>query len=1037
MARIPEAEIERLKTEVSLMRLVEAKGIELKAHGKDRIGRCPFHDDKTPSLVISPDSNLWHCLGACQVGGSVIDWVMKVEGVSFKLAVEMLRNETAVTATPIEHVAKKCTVPKLPSFLAADSDEQSLLQQVIGYYHDCLKQSPEALAYLDKRGLNNAELIDTFKLGFANRTIGYRLPHTNRVEGAVLRGKLQNIGIYRASGHEHLTGSLVVPVSDELGVISDVYGRKINDKLRDGTAYHLYLPGPHRGVWNVAGLHNSDEVILCEALIDAMTFWVNGYKNVTASYGIEGFTSHHLNAFKQHNIKRILIAYDRDEAGDKAAATLAQKLIAEGFECFRVLFPKGMDANEYALKVGPASKSLGVVLRKAEWLGKGVAPSLTVNQLAVTENKVTATTETKHDEEIVETPITTITPEPLSLVADVEQQRPSVELPPLPASPLPKIEAPAIDAEIKDGDVHIAFADRRYRVRGHDKNTAPEQLKINLLANNEAGMHVDNLDLYSAKARQAFIKQAGVELGVGEELIKADIGKVLLHLENLHDAKLKEITTPQKAAGPQLDDAEQAEALALLKAPDLLQRILDDFHRCGVVGEETNKLVGYLACVSRKLDKPLAVIIQSSSAAGKSSLMDAVLQMIPSEERVQYSAMTGQSLFYMGETNLKHKILAIAEEEGASRASYALKLLQSDGSLTMASTGKDPVTGNLITQEYRVEGPVMIFLTTTAIEIDEELLNRCVVLSVNESREQTRAIHAQQRARRTLAGLQARVERERIIRAHANAQRLLRSLVVINPYADQLTFLDSKTRTRRDHEKYLSLIDSIALLHQHQRPIKTLLHAGQSLEYVEVTLNDIAMANQLAHDVLGRSLDELPPQTRKLLQLIDEMVVERCTQRVMKVSDFRFSRKDVRDHSGWGDTQLKLHLHRLEEMEYLIAHRGTRGQAFVYELAWNGGGEEGDTFLPGLIDVKKLSYDEKKSGVNGEKSGLGRPQVGGMSARGRGDELQKNIEKNNLDSELLNESAENALLANKNNSASYRSTGTSFGRSVIAAKARE
>jgi hypothetical protein len=107
--------------------------------------------------------------------------------------------------------------------------------------------------------------------------------------------------------------------------------------------------------------------------------------------------------------------------------------------------------------------------------------------------------------------------------------------------------------------------------------------------------------------------------------------------------------------------------------------ILADFARCGVVGEETNKLVGYLAAVSRKLDEPLAVILQSSSAAGKSSLMEAVLAFVPEEERVQYSAMTGQSLFYLGETDLRHKILAIVEEEGAARAAYALKLLCSFG----------------------------------------------------------------------------------------------------------------------------------------------------------------------------------------------------------------------------------------------------------------------------------------------------------------------------------------------------------------------
>lgn len=135
----------------------------------------------------------------------------------------------------------------------------------------------------------------------------------------------------------------------------------------------------------------------------------------------------------------------------------------------------------------------------------------------------------------------------------------------------------------------------------------------------------------------------------------------------------------------------------MLKDPTLIERILADFERCGVVGEETNKLTGYLAAVSRKLEEPLAVILQSSSAAGKTVLMEAILAFMPEEDRVKYSAMTGQSLFYMGETDLKHKILAIMEEEGAERASYALKLLQSEGELAIASTGKDPSTGRLVT----------------------------------------------------------------------------------------------------------------------------------------------------------------------------------------------------------------------------------------------------------------------------------------------------------------------------------------------------
>lgn len=279
----------------------------------------------------------------------------------------------------------------------------------------------------------------------------------------------------------------------------------------------------------------------------------------------------------------------------------------------------------------------------------------------------------------------------------------------------------------------------------------------------------------------------------------------------------------------------------------------------------------------------------------------------------------------------------------------------------------------------------MLMLTTTAIDLDEELLNRCIVLSVDEGRAQTEAIHKSQRQRRTLAGLLAHADREAIRALHQNAERLIQPLAVVNPYAKHLTFVADRTRTRRDHEKYLTLIDAIALLHQHQRPIRSVEHGHRLIRYVEVTLDDIAAANRLAHGVLGRTLDELPPQTRKLLQLIVAWVTERCQSLAMNRSDFRFSRRDVREATGWGNTQLKVHLHRLEELEYLLVHRGGRGQSFVYELLYDGDAEREAPHLSGLIDVDELKrrYDNKKSGPAAHRSGPGRRPVGAMSGDGR------------------------------------------------------
>ncbi|MEW6747817.1 MAG: CHC2 zinc finger domain-containing protein [Planctomycetota bacterium] len=797
MARIPDSELERLKREVSVERLAEARGVKLERRGADLFGLCPFHEDREPSLVITPSKNLWHCLGACQAGGSVIDWVMRAEGVSFRHAVELLRADLPSLAAPssTSPPVKSSTVRKLPGLASADAGDQELLLRVVDYYHATLKESPEALAYLKGRGLEDGEMIERFRLGFANRTLGYRLPAKNRQEGAAIRGRLQELGILRESGHEHLRGSVVIPIFGASGEVVQMYGRKITAGLRQGTPLHLYLPGPQRGVWNVEALEASREIILCESLIDALTFWCAGFRNVTTAYGTNGVTDDHWEAFRRFGTERVLIAFDRDEAGARAASALAEKLTAAGIEAFRVHFPKGMDANEYACKVKPAAKSLELVVRNATWLGEGKAPAIAATpampaaaaheppEEAAKEGSSAADAAAPADREPPAVrrdepegsesaggePTAPVTADPAG-DADPPASLPSLAAaPPQVASSLSSRSRAGVPLERHGEELCVRLGDRRWRIRGLEKNLSFEVLKVNVLVARESehtaggAFHVDTLDLYSARHRAAFVKQAACELALEEEVVKKDLGRVLLALEAVQEEEIRKHLEPE-AKVIELTETEKQAALELLRDPKLLDRILSDFERCGIVGEETNKLVGYLAATSRKLEEPLAVVIQSSSAAGKSSVMEAILGFMPEEERVQYSAMTGQSLFYMGETDLKHKILAIAEEEGAERASYALKLLQSEGQLTIASTGKDPQTGRLVTHEYRVEGPVMIFLTTTAIEMDEELLNRCLVLTVDEGREQTRAIHQLQRERQTLEGLLVNQDRRRILK---------------------------------------------------------------------------------------------------------------------------------------------------------------------------------------------------------------------------------------------------------------------------------
>ena len=963
MPRIPDTEIDRIKRETDLAALVRSRGVELHKHGsKDFAGKCPFHQDDQPSFIVSPEKGLFHCMG-CGAAGNAIQFVEKFDGVSFRHAFEILNAGPAAFSPPArarqraigptDAPLKKATVPRLDSPLDAAAEDAALMGQVVDYYHDRLLKTPVALDYLRGRGLCHEEALRAFRLGLSDRTLGLRLPAMNRKEGQAIRTRLQALGVYRPNGREHFNGCVVLPIFAAGGGVGEMYGRRITAP-NPGAPKHLFLPGPHEGIWNADAL-GEPELILCEAPFDALTFWVNGFKNVTFIYGTEGFTDELFDAIRAKKVRRVRIAYDADDAGNRAAARDAERLTAHGVEVFRVKFPWGMDANEYACKVTPAAKSLQTVLNAAEWHG-GTADRKPVPPPATSPAAVAFATPPDPSRALTRAPSSE------SLAADIlaadekKPLQPDAATPTKPATPacpakLPERSGEALPLE-RQGEYHVMrLGQREYRVGGLEKNNSLEVLKVAVRLRYGEAFHLDSFDMAQDGQRRRFIERAAEETGLEKDLIKRDIGRLLLALEATQADRINAALEPSHTARPhELSAEDRAEALAFLKSPDLVERIGVAFDACGLVGEDANRLAAYLACTSRKLDKPLAVIIQSTSAAGKSTLMEAVLAMFPEEERVKYSAMTGQSLYYLGETDLKHKVLAIVEEEGAEKASYALKLLQSEGELTIASTGKDPTTGRMETQEYHVEGPVMLFLTTTAVDIDEELLNRCLILTVDESRAQTERIHILQRKARSLEGLRLKKRRQTLLALMRNVQRLLRPLDVVNPWADELTFTTDRTRTRRDHEKYLTLIDAIALLHQHQRPVERDPESG---EFIRVTLDDIALANRLAPELLGRTLDELPPQTRRLLEAVKQTVKARRKERDVEQSLALFSRRDLQAASGWSYSQVKRHLFRLQELEYVAPRFGRMGATLKYELLIDAD-EPSEAAHIGLLDVEKL-----------------------------------------------------------------------------------
>lgn len=516
-----------------------------------------------------------------------------------------------------------------------------------------------------------------------------------------------------------------------------------------------------------------------------------------------------------------------------------------------------------------------------------------------------------------------------------------------PSQPTPPPSGAATSAT--PGGFALTLGLRRYDVRGLEKSA--RTLKATVRVERAGKLHVDTLDLYSARARRQLALDLVRLLEETPDTIEADLIKLLTACETHADKPLANVGEQVAAA---MTDADKREGEAFGRSPKLIDLILADYEACGLVGERANKLLGYLVMTSRKMPQPLALLNLASSGAGKTTLQDGAVRLCPSEDLIKLTSLSGKALFYKERTSLKHKVLALEEGDGVAEAMYALRNLISAGELVTESTIKDPATGKLVTMTNKVEGPTAVFLTTTNPEIDPETKSRFFVTSVDESKAQTQAILVRQRHRHTLAGRTESAAVAALVKKHHAFQRRLQPLTVVNDYADQLTYGDDRLPGRRDQPKYLALIEAIAFLRQMQKPKKTLPN-GQP--YVDVDRADIRLANELATELLGHSLDELSRPAYELLLLLDKMRAE-WAKTAAKVKNalehFSFSRRQVREFAGWAHHRVHRYMAELLALEYVAAEGSRLGCVQRHQLLWAGEGKDGARFLLGLRSPDEL-----------------------------------------------------------------------------------
>ncbi len=717
----------------------------------------------------------------------------------------------------------------------------ALLSRVVEHYHRTFCERKDAQAYLAKRGLTDTDVLKAFKVGYADGSLLKTIPKDGDVKQELL-----SLGVLTRESRELLGGCVVVPIPDPIsGEWTTLYGRGMR------TPRHCYLTGPLRGVLNFQAARSGDEVILTESVLDALSFHQVGVSNAIPLYGTNGFTADHLDLLKREGIKRVILALDGDAPGRRAATALKEKLASLGIAVRVMPYPPNIkDPNELLVSCnGNAQAVFAKMLNEAE---PRTAPVVPARSEAARPQAAPQETAPSHS----------------------------------PSGPI-----------TREGD---ALTLQRNGLAYHARVYAPLLGRLRATVKVERGsvFHVDSIDLYASRARAEFGKRVSKALNVDAEAVERDLLALLVEAEKTTG---NEEDAGEAASSPAaMSESDRTEALAFLKRRDLLDQAAKDIDALGFVGEDTNKRLLYLVAISRKLPDPLSAIVLSQSGAGKSGLTEVIEKLTPPEDVVLLTRLTPQSLYYTEPGFLDQKLVIVEERYGSMEADYSIRVLQSRKKLIAAAPIKDPQTGNMRTKVFTVEARAAFIEATTASAVNHENATRCFELSMDESPEQTRRIHERQRLMRTERGLQLRQEADAIIRRHWNAQRLLDPLPVVIPFADKLTFPSSWMRTRRDHARFLNLIEVSAFLHQHQREHRN--------DAIMADVADYAAAYTLAASVLAETLSDV----RRPLREAHDRIRALCSE-----GDGTISRREIREALGVPDSTVRRWLQDLVDFEYL------------------------------------------------------------------------------------------------------------------------
>jgi hypothetical protein len=484
------------------------------------------------------------------------------------------------------------------------------------------------------------------------------------------------------------------------------------------------------------------------------------------------------------------------------------------------------------------------------------------------------------------------------------------------------------------GQIKFVDEDRTYLVRGFHKDGFEKIVQLSLEIDGFA--FPDKVDLSRSQSRQRFANIAGSEFEISSDIIRNDLTFIYKTLDKMQDERFREKIGLQEKNVHIITRDDESKAIDRLTSRDILNEILiKDTERLGYVEEEVNKKLFYIAATSRMTGKPLSVLDISPPGTGKSFGLSMIMDFMPPDEVLKYSRLSPQALYYKQENELQGRVLYIEELVGMEESLEPIRMLLSSGELAVSVVEKDPRTGTLRTVERRIKVDIPILSSGVRDLFDEETLSRFILTYNDLTMKHVERILKSQSFKYSLDGEKVLKQRDRFLKKHRDMQKVLDPTVsVVNPFAEKIMVNPHLHIVTRKQEQYLRLIYNIAFLRQHSREKKQAEDRfGNIFTYIEANREDVETANEIADYVFQFARGDLTKRLFDAYQVIEGYCRRQVKEKRINLHEYKFSRREIRDHTGWEQTSAKRIFDELEALEYIRKARGDKqGMQYLYRL---------------------------------------------------------------------------------------------------------